>query len=128
MSEGIESVIGVAFLYILPFLFSLDIFLWHSIGKEIIYTRDKKLIIKGRNRVFPVKKKIRLEKIEALYLWKSKGFFKSILRRYGKQGMVCIKYNNGRIFRIGRYLNEMEASELLTMLKSEIGCISAKPC
>jgi hypothetical protein len=124
----IEALFGLIFVFILPFLFSLDIFLWHNIGKEIIYTKDEKLIIKATNRIFPVKKKIRFEKIEDMYLWESKGFVKNILEiNKGRDGKVCIKYNNGRTFRVGRNLNEIEAEELLAMLKSEISCTPANP-
>jgi len=131
VSLEVEALFGLIILFILPFLFSLDIFLWHSIGKEIIYTQDKKLIIKGKNRVFPIKKKICFEKIEDIYLWESKGFFKDIfLRRVpfykGSQGKITIKYDNGCEYHIGRYLNEVEAEELLKILKSEISCTPAK--
>ena len=58
----------------IPILYFLDIFLWHIIGKEIIYTQDKKLIIKKVNRIRPRKKKIRFEKIEDIYLLREKEF------------------------------------------------------
>jgi len=109
-------------------LYFLDIFLWLNIGKEIICTQDEKLIIKKVNRIFPRKKKICLKKIEDIYFWESKGFFKErpILPsetwdlEWKNQRTICIKYDNGCKYYIGRHLDKVEAEELLKMLKSEI--------
>ena len=119
-------------LLLLPSLYFLDIFLWHIIGKEIIYTQDKKLIIKKVNRIRPRRKKIRFEKIEDIYLWKQKGFSKTISLMsafwdWDKQGTICIKYDNGCKYYIGRNLNEAEAEDLLRLLKSEIPNTPANP-
>jgi len=114
-------------LTILPILYFLDIFLWHIIGKEIIYTQDGKLIIKKTNRILPRKKKIRFNKIEDVYFWKTKGFFKDIYSSmsafwdWDKQGAICIEYDNGCKYYVGRNLDEVEANELLEFIKSEIG-------
>ena len=120
--------------FFMPFaLFFLDIFLWHNIGKEIIYTQDKKLIIKKIKRVFPRKKKIRFEKIEDMYLWKERGFFKETFSDglafwdFDKQGSICIEYDNGCKYYIGRYLDETTAKKILEVLKSEIVCTHAEP-
>jgi hypothetical protein len=119
-------------LFFLPSLFFLDIFLWHTIGKEIIYTQDKKIIIKKVNRVRPRRKKIQFEKIEDIYLWKPKGFSKDISLMsafwdWDKQGTLCIEYDNGCKYYIGRNLNNQEAEELLNLLKSEIPNTPANP-
>ncbi|MGI6292621.1 MAG: hypothetical protein ACOXZH_09430 [Bacteroidales bacterium] len=117
----------------IPILYFLDIFLWHIIGKEIIYTQDKKLIIKKVNRIRPRKKKIRFEKIEDIYLLREKEFLKNIYSSmsafwdWDKQGTICIKYDNGCKYYIGRNLNETEAEDLLRLLKSEIPNTPANP-
>lgn len=119
-------------LFLLSSLFFLDIFLWHTIGKEIIYTQDKKIIIKKVNRVRPRRKKIQFEKIEDIYLWKQKGFSEAISLMsafwdWDKQGTLCIEYDNGCRYYIGRNLNEAEAEDLLRLLKSEIPNTPANP-
>ena len=115
-------------LTIFPILFALDIFLWCNIGKEIIYTQNEILIIKKTNRIFPRKKKIRFKNIEDIYLWESKGFFNELFRfpfepldlDDKKLRTICVKYDNGCKYYIGRHLDKAEAEELLKMLKLEI--------
>jgi hypothetical protein len=115
-----------AIIFVPPILFFLDIFLWHVIGKEIIYTQDEKIIIKKINRIRPRKKIIQFKKIEDIYLWKEKGFLNDTYSQmsafwdWDKQGTICIKYDNGCKYYIGRNLNDAEAKELMELLKSEI--------
>jgi len=128
---NLSVLIFFAFIFVPPILFFLDIFLWHVVGKEIIYTQDEKLIIKKVNRVRPRKKKIRFDKIEDIYLWETKGFLNdtyslmSAFWDWNKQGKICIKYDNGNKYYIGRNLNETEAERLLKTLKSELPSIVA---
>jgi hypothetical protein len=46
---------------------------------------------------------------------------------WDKQGTICIKYDNGCKYYIGRNLNETEAEDLLRLLKSEIPNTPANP-
>lgn len=137
--EGIwgEDWIMAFFIYFsllfLPSLFFFDIFLWHVIGKEIIYTQNKTLIIKKVNRIRPRKKKIRFEKIENISLWEEKGLLRDIASLlsafwdWDKQGKIRITYDNGCSYYIGRNLTQKEAAELVKMLKSEIPITIANP-
>lgn len=122
----LSLLIFISFIIIVPSLYFLDIFLWQAIGKEIISIQDKELIIIKKNRILPRKKRIRFKKIEEIYLWKPKGFFKDIYLMLAfwdldKQGSICIKYDDGCKYYVGRNLNEVEAEELLEMIKYEIG-------
>jgi len=123
----------VSFIIILifPAIYFLDIFLWQVIGKEIINTKDRKLIIKKTNRVFPRKKRIRFEKIEDIYLWEPKGLLGDIALMFAfwdldKQGTICVKYDKGCKYYAGRNLNKKEAEIFLNLLKSEIDFDSSK--
>lgn len=113
-------------IFIPSILLFLDVYLWQNFGKEIIYTEDKKIIVKKVNRVFPRKKKIRFTKIEDIYIWESKGFLSKDIDRmtalwgWYKQGRICIKYSKGCEYYIGKNLNTSEAEKLLEMVKSEI--------
>jgi hypothetical protein len=119
----------ISLIFIFPVLFFLDIFLWRTIGKEIIYTQGDKLIIKKVNRVRPRKKTIQFKKIEDIYLWEKNDTYSlmSAFWDWDKQGKICVQYDDGNKYYAGRNLNDIEAEGILNMLKSEIPNTPANP-
>jgi len=111
---------------IIFFLFSLlfiDIFLWHFLGKEIIYINETELEIRKVGRIFRKKKKIELYQIKDIYLWQEKVRDIHLTFSYwdiSRQGTLCVKYKHKEKYYIGMNMSDWEANELREELMQEI--------
>ena len=111
------------FVFFLPSLYFIDIFLWHFFGEEIITVNETELEIRKTGRLFKKKKKIKLYQIRDIYLWQKKIRDIHIAFSFWDiswQGTLCIKYKRNKKYYIGMNMTDWEASALRDELMQDI--------
>lgn len=122
--------LGVIPGYIVGLLF-LDLAIYRLFGKEVIEIRDVKLIIRKKNRIINRTKKITLNKIRNIEIWKTKNYLLNIEEMLAfweitKAGTLCIHYSKNRKYYVGANLSKQEAEQMKNEIEKLISSYS--PC